>query len=79
LLSPDGNIKVSVTLSDKICYTVSCKNDMLLQNNELQLQLRDETLGKNPKLSGRKRTSVDTEIKPVVPFKCSTVKNRYNQ
>ncbi|MDR1593684.1 MAG: glycoside hydrolase family 97 protein, partial [Prevotellaceae bacterium] len=79
LLSPDGNIKLSVTLSDKITYAVSYKNDILLQNNELQLQLRNETLGKNPKLSGQKRSSVDTEFKPVVPFKFSTVKNRYNQ
>jgi alpha-glucosidase len=79
LSSPNGNIKVSITLGDKIRYTVSNNRDVLLQDNELQLQLRNETLGKTPKLSGEKRTTVDTEITPVVPFKFSIVKNRYNQ
>jgi hypothetical protein len=75
LLSSNGNIKVPVTLSDKITYAMSYKNDILLQNNELQLQLSDETPGKNPKLSEQKRSSVDTEFKPVVPFKFSTQTN----
>jgi alpha-glucosidase len=79
LLSPDGRIKLSVTLGDKITYALSINDHVLLKDVELQLQLRNETLGKNPKLSGQKRTSVDTEIKPVVPFKFSTVKNRYNR
>ncbi|MDR3267744.1 MAG: glycoside hydrolase family 97 N-terminal domain-containing protein, partial [Tannerella sp.] len=79
LLSPDGTVTVSVTLGEKIYYNVSSNNEVLLQNNELQLQLRSETLGKKPKLSGQKRASVDEKIKPVVPFKFSTVENRYNQ
>ncbi|MDR1097265.1 MAG: glycoside hydrolase family 97 protein [Tannerella sp.] len=80
LLSPDGNIQLSVTLGDRIYYTVSDReHGLLLQNGELQLQLRNETLGKNPRLSGQKRASVDNEIRPVVPFKFSTVRNRYNQ
>jgi alpha-glucosidase len=80
LLSPDGNIQLSVTLGDRIRYTVSDRqHGVLLQNCELQLQLRDETLGKNPRLSSQKRASVDDEIHPVVPFKSSTVRNRYNQ
>jgi alpha-glucosidase len=79
LLSPDGSVKLSVTLGDKIGYNVFNNNDILLQNNELQLHLRNEILGKNPKLASQKRSAVDTEITPVVPFKCSTVKNQYNQ
>jgi alpha-glucosidase len=79
LLSPDGTIKVSVSLKDKIRYTVSNNGEALLQDNDLALQLKDETLGKNPKLSKQKRTSVDGEIKLSVPFKFSTVRNKYNQ
>jgi alpha-glucosidase len=79
LLSPDGTIKISITTGDKIEYNVYNNNELLLQNNELQLQLRKETLGKSPKLVSQKRTAVDTEITPVVPFKFSTVKNKYNQ
>ncbi|MDR0845397.1 MAG: glycoside hydrolase family 97 protein [Tannerella sp.] len=79
LLSPDGTIKLSVTLGEKISYSISCNNEALLQNNELQLQLRKETLGKSPKLASQKRTSVDADITPVVPFKFSTIQNKYNQ
>jgi alpha-glucosidase len=79
LLSPDGNIKLSVALKDKIYYSISDSKNILLQNNELQLLLRDETLGKNPKLASQKRTSAEEKITPVVPFKFSTVENKYNQ
>ncbi|MDR0560063.1 MAG: glycoside hydrolase family 97 protein [Prevotellaceae bacterium] len=79
LLSPDGKIRLAVTLGDKIAYTVYCDNQPVMQNNELQLTLRNETLGAKPRLTGQKRASVDNVIKPVVPFKFSTVVNRYNQ
>jgi alpha-glucosidase len=79
LLSPNGKIKLSIDLKDKIFYTISDNNGILLQNNEIRLHLRDEILGNNPKLTSRKLTSVDTQITPVVPFKFSTIKNNYNQ
>jgi alpha-glucosidase len=79
LLSPDGDIRLSIDLKDKICYTISNSKGVLLQNNEIQLHLRHEILGENPKLSRQKRASIDAEINPVVPFKFSTVQNRYNQ
>jgi alpha-glucosidase len=78
LLSPDGNIKLSVRLDDKIYYTVSNKNRVLFQDNILQLHLRNETLGTKPRLSAQKQESVNTEIKPVVPFKFATIRNHYN-
>ncbi|MDR0845396.1 MAG: glycoside hydrolase family 97 protein [Tannerella sp.] len=79
LLSPNGDIKLSVTLDETIGYTISVNGQVLLQNNELQLQLRNETLGKNPKVTGQKRASIDAPIKPAVSFKFSTVENKYNQ
>jgi hypothetical protein len=79
LIAPDGAIKLSVTLGDRIGCSISVRDEVLLSNSSMQLRLRNKTLGKNPKLAGQKRTSVDTEFKPVVPFKFSTVKNRYNQ
>jgi alpha-glucosidase len=79
LTSPDGTIRVAVSISDKISYTVYNNSDVILKDNELQLQLRTETLGQNPKLTGQKVTSVKTTVKPVIPFKFSTVDNIYNQ
>lgn len=79
LLSPNGDLKVSVRLADKIYYDLSCNNDVLLKDNSLQLQLKDQTLGEQPKLSGQKRTSVKETLTPVVPLKYSSVSNEYNQ
>ncbi|MFV0467581.1 MAG: glycoside hydrolase family 97 protein [Dysgonomonas sp.] len=79
LKSPDGTIKVSINISDKIYYSVACDGSILLPDNFLQLNLNGEILGQNPKLSGKKQTSVANELRPVVPLKFSTVENKYNQ
>jgi alpha-glucosidase len=78
VLSPNGEIKVSIALEDKIYYSVSIANEELASKNHLALILKNETLGLNPKLSGSKTGKVKEEIKPVVPLKFSTVSNNYN-
>lgn len=78
LQSPNGEIKVSLSISDKIYYTISYSNDVLLENNHLSLNLGNETLGLNPKLSGQKANKVNEVLTPVVPLKYSSVKNEYN-
>ena len=78
LQSPNGEIKVSLSISDKIYYTISYSNDVLLENNHLSLNLGSETLGLNPKLSGQKANKVNEVLTPVVPLKYSSVKNEYN-
>lgn len=78
LQSPNGEIKVSLSISDKIYYTISYNNDVLLEKNHLSLNLENETLGLNPKLSGQKANKVNEVLTPVVPLKYSSVKNQYN-
>lgn len=78
LQSPNGEIKVSLSISDKIYYTISYSNDVLLEKNHLSLNLGSETLGLNPKLSGQKANKVNEVLTPVVPLKYSSVKNEYN-
>lgn len=78
LQSPNGEIKVSLSISDKIYYTISYSNDVLLEKNHLSLNLGNETLGLNPKLSGQKANKVNEVLTPVVPLKYSSVKNQYN-
>lgn len=78
LQSPNGEIKVSLSISDKIYYTISYNNDVLLEKNHLSLNLGSETLGLNPKLSGQKANIVNEILTPVVPLKYSSVKNEYN-
>lgn len=78
LQSPNGEIKVSLSISDKIYYTISYNNDVLLEKNYLSLNLGNETLGLNSKLSGQKANKVNEVLTPVVPLKYSSVKNQYN-
>ena len=79
LISPNGELKVSLNLSDKIYYSIDYNGDVLLKDNSLQLTLRNQVLGQNPKLRRQKRTSVDEQLTPIVPLKYSKVNNRYNQ
>ncbi|PZR29792.1 MAG: alpha-glucosidase [Citrobacter freundii] len=78
LLSPNGELRVSIELGDKIYYTVSAGNRELLSKNYLALRLKNETLGENPKLAAVKKTKGGNLIKPYVSLKFSSVKNDYN-
>jgi len=78
LLSPNGEIKVSLNISDKIYYTIAYNSEVLLKDNFMQLRLHNDVLGQNPKLAGQKNNKVDEVLTPVVPLKYSSVKNQYN-
>lgn len=79
LSSPNGEIKVTLSISDKIYYSIVYDGDVLLKDNSLQLTLKDQVLGQDPKLRRRKYTSVNELLTPVMPLKFSTVTNQYNQ
>ncbi|MCC8154129.1 MAG: glycoside hydrolase family 97 protein [Tannerellaceae bacterium] len=79
LTSPNEEIVLSVTVSDRIYYDVSYNKEILLENNSLDLNVSGTILGKNPKLTGQKKQQVNETLTPVVPFKFSTVQNHYNQ
>ncbi|MDQ2752572.1 MAG: glycoside hydrolase family 97 protein, partial [Bacteroidota bacterium] len=78
LLSPNGAIKVSITVSDKIYYTLSGNGTELLTNNHLMLSLKNETLGQNPKLITSKMAKGSEVIKPYISLKYATVQSDYN-
>ena len=78
LMSPNGQLKVSVTLGDKIYYSIAANSQELLTKNHLALTLSDGTLGENPKLISAKKTKGEETIKPYIPIKFSAVKNDYN-
>jgi len=78
LASPNGEIKLSVSLGDKIYYAIAGRNEELLSKNALSLSLKTGTLGENPKLISTRKTKGDGVIKPYVALKFSTVKNDYN-
>lgn len=78
LTSPNGELKVSINIGDKIYYSIAGKNQELLSKNLLSLTLRDELLGQNAKLISSKKTKGEEIIKPYVSLKFSAVKNNYN-
>lgn len=79
LQSPDGNIKVSIDLTDKISYDIICQQDTLLKQCNLQLELSNQSLGNNPKITRISRKSFNETLHPVVALKFSTISNQYNQ
>lgn len=78
LFSPNKSIKITINLEDKIFYTISRGEDVLLENNSASLLLKNGILGANPKLQSKKFSTVDDFLSPVVPLKDSKVKNHYN-
>ncbi len=78
LLSPNGEIKVSITMSDKIYYSLSGNGTELLTNDHLMLSLANETLGQNPKLITTKKAKGSEVIKPFISLKYAIVQNDYN-
>ncbi|MCC8423780.1 glycoside hydrolase family 97 protein [Mucilaginibacter sp. UR6-11] len=78
LVSPNGEIKVAITIGDKIYYSVSGNGKALLTNNHLALTLKDGSLGENPKLLSAKKTQGHEVIKPYIALKYSTVTSNYN-
>lgn len=77
--SPDGCIGLKVTISDKIYYNIFCDGQTLLENGVMQMQMGDQLLGQKPKVTKKTIKSVSETIKPVVPFKFSSIDNTYNQ
>lgn len=79
ITSPNGDLCLSVTVSDRIYYNISYQGDMLLEQGIMQMQLGDENLGLNPKVTKKATKTVDETIKPVIPFKTSNIRNHYQQ
>lgn len=79
LQSPDGNIQVSISLSDKISYDIICGNDTLLKQCNLQIEVGNQQLGNRPKLIKTSSKNVEESLTPVIPLKYSTITNKYNQ
>ena len=79
LSSPDKNIGISISLSDKIDYDITYQNETLLEKGSLQMEIGNLQLGANPKLLKATSKSIQEELTPIVPLKYSTVSNNYNQ
>ncbi|MCM1077753.1 MAG: glycoside hydrolase family 97 protein [Bacteroides sp.] len=78
LSSPDGNITVSVSLTDTLSYSVSNDGRPVSEKIKTALATSKGLLGVNPKLRHVSRNKVRDSFSPVVPLKYSTVADNYN-
>ena len=78
LKSPDGSLGVDIQLKDKIYYSVYAGNELLLKDCSMSLDLKDEVLGRSPKLRNIRGNSVDETVKREIPMKNAEVRNHYN-
>jgi alpha-glucosidase len=74
--SPNKELKASIELKDKIYYTITYNNDVLLRDCQLQLELDKEILGANPKLISKKTSDLNEIIRPEIPLKNAVVENK---
>ena len=79
LTSPSGNIRLEVTVGERLTLSAFRGSEQILKDCPLSLQVGKDAFGTNPKLSGTKRTKVDEVIRPVVPLKFAEVENKANQ
>ncbi|WP_163400534.1 glycoside hydrolase family 97 protein [Flavobacterium fluviatile] len=78
LASPNGKIKASILINEKITWSVSHEKNLILAPSAVSLTLdHNEILGKNATLLNSKREKVNQTFES--PFyKKSSVKNQYN-
>lgn len=78
LESPNGKIKISIVINEKVTWSVSHEKDLILAPSAVSLTLdQNEVLGKNALLLNSERKKVNTSFDS--PFyKKSSVKNQYN-
>ncbi|WP_348800390.1 glycoside hydrolase family 97 protein [Flavobacterium adhaerens] len=78
LFSPNGKIKTSILITDKISWSVLNEKQTILAPSTISMTLdQNEVLGKNPILLNSKREKINQTFQ--TPFyKKSNVKNQYN-
>lgn len=79
LASPDGNIKVEVTLAGGITYDVYCGDELVLDDCRLSMDLEGNVLGSAPKLQKAVRRTVNEVKRPFLRMKYAEVPNHFNE
>ena len=75
--SPDGQTKLTVTITDRIYYDVESHGEMLFEKCHIGMNLREGVLGGKPSLKSKKVTKVNETITPIHPLKSKIVQNNY--
>ncbi len=80
LLSPDKKIKLKIEVGENITYSVFFNSKKILKPSPVSMTIRTHgILGNDPVLEDISQKSVNQKIHPVVPVKCATIADNFNQ
>lgn len=80
IASPNGNLKVTVSLTDKIYYSVDFKGRQIITPSSISMQLKDgKTIGAIPVLQNKNSITVNTVIHNVINGKRKSIVDHYNE
>ncbi|MDR0534952.1 MAG: glycoside hydrolase family 97 protein [Puniceicoccales bacterium] len=79
LASPDGRLTLSVALGNRITYSVSDRDGVLLENNSIGLKIMDFPKEWRPVKVRETRDTLDRVVRPVVPFRAAEVRDHCNR
>ena len=78
LLSPNGDIKVTVSVDEDVTWSLAIDGQNALDNGKIAMYTTNGTFGEMSKLKSVKRTSVDRTVTPVVALKQNEIRDNYN-
>ena len=76
--SPDGTLRVEVTLNHKISYSVYSNDNLLLKDCVLAMELNGDAVGYSPRVKKAKTSVIDETVKREIPMKNAEVRNHCN-
>lgn len=80
IASPDGNLKVTINLADKIYYMADFKGKPIIAPSPISMQLADgKLLGAIPVLQNKKTVAVNNTINNVINGRRKTIIDSYNE
>src|SRR5438552_11407393 len=79
LKSPDNRIEVQIHVTNRIAYDVLLKDQLLVKDSTLSINIDGKTLGENPQVKSTKKDSADRVLEPVVQQKFAKIRERYNE
>jgi len=78
LTSPNGSIKIDISVNDFITYSVSFGEKELISSSKIFMKIDDGLfLGKNPEIINDETKEVNEILKPVVKVKSAIIEDRY--
>ena len=78
LTSPDGSIKIEISVNEFITYSASYNDKQLISSSKIFMKIDDGLfLGKNPEIINDETKEVNEILKPVVKVKSAIIEDHY--